>query len=171
MIGREATNRKTFMASGLLFQRRKGFALVLALSVLMVVTLMVSIMEGILVESWKSSKNSTAKVRADWACYGAVVQAAASPPDSVTRYSYAGTDVDITVHNPPLSVMEIVMDPTVNPDQTPVEGTFRMLCAEAQSPSQETTALVKWCYVIRETDRPEIWTSWPSVFGSTEKEE
>jgi hypothetical protein len=89
----------------------------------------------------------------------------------VTRFSYAGTDVNITVHNPPMSVMEIMMEPAVNPEQTPVEGTFRMLCAEAQSPARETLSLVKWCYVIRETDHPEIWTSWPSVYGSTLKEE
>jgi len=132
----------------------------------MVVTLMIAIMEGILVESWKSSKNSIAKVRGDWACHGAVVQAAASPPDSVTRYTYGGTDVNITVQNPPLSLMEILMDPNLNPEQAAPEGTFRMLCAEAESPDRETMALVKWCYLIRETDRPEIWTSWPGVFGS-----
>ncbi len=150
---------------------QKGFALILALSVLMIVTLMVSIMEGILVESWKSSKNSIAKVRADWGCYGAVVQSAGSPPDSVTRYTYGGTDVGITVQNPPLSLMEILMDQAVNPEQEPIEGTFRMLCAEAQSPARDTVALVKWCYLIRETDRTEIWASWPGVFGLQEEKE
>ena len=149
----------------------RAFALMLALSVLMVVTLMVTIMEGILAESWKSSKNSVAKVRADWACYGAVVQAAASPPDSITRFTYGGTDVNITVHNPPLSMMDIMTNPDVNPDQAPVEGTFRMLCAEASSPSRESLSLVKWCYLVRETDHPEIWASWPGVFGTAQKEE
>jgi len=142
----------------------------LALSVLMVVTLMVAIMEGILVESWKSSKNSIAKVRADWACYGAVVQAAAAPPDSVTRYTYAGTDVNITVHDPPMSMMEILMNPEANPDEPPVEGTVRMMCAEAASPSEETVSLVKWCYLIRETYLPEFRAPWPGVFWATQTE-
>lgn len=149
----------------------QGFALMLALAVLMVMTLTIAIMEGLIVESWKSSKNSIAKVRADWACHGAVVQAAASPPDSISRYAYAGTDVNVTVHNPPISLMEILMDDQLNPGQTPIEGTLRVLCAEAQSPARDTIALAKWCYLVTETDRPEIRTSWPGVYGAKLNEE
>ena len=149
---------------------QKGIALILTLSVLMIITLMISIMEGIQVESWKSSKNSIANVRADWACYGAVVQAAASPPDSVTRYTYGGTDVDITVHDPPLSLIELTLDHPADTN-APVEGTFRVLCAEARSPARDTTALVKWCYLVQDNDRPEIRASWPEVFGTDKKEE
>ena len=139
----------------------KGTALILALAVLMIVTMMVGILEQTLQRDLEISQESATKVQADYACYGGAVRAAVKPPDQVTQYNYYGTGVEVTVSEPPLSLLQIMMD-----RNEVSNGTIWMLRSEAASPSTDSSAESTWYYLVSETDRPVFWTSWPGVARS-----
>jgi hypothetical protein len=142
---------------------RKGYALLLSLAAMLVVTLSLSILENTLERSRDSSELSIGKVQADWACYGAVVRAAANPPDALTRYEYYGTRVQVTVHEPPIALFEIMLDrpAAASMIKSSSEGDIRMYCAVAAAPSKNSSAEATWYFVVKQSIPPVIWTSWP----------
>lgn len=138
-----------------------GTAMILALAVLMIVTMMVGILEQTMQRDLEVSQHSAAKVQADYACYGGAVRAAVQKPDQVTQYKYYGTEVEVTDFVPPLSLLQIMMDRNEAPT-----GDIRLLRSEATSPTEDSTAESTWYYFVSEKDRPVFWTSWPGIARS-----
>jgi hypothetical protein len=151
-------NRKpeTFGASR---HGERGVALILALSVMMVVTLSLILLEDTLNRNKETAEIAAARVQAEYACYGGAVRAAVNPPDGFSMYDYYGTRVRVTVLDPPVSVMQIMMSSNTGAK----EGTIRLLQSEAASPTGDASAEAMWYYLVVETEHPEFWTSWPGI--------
>jgi hypothetical protein len=143
----------------------RGYALVLVLGVMMVVTLGLFITEKTLSESLEISRRSAGRVQADWACYGAVHRAAWNPSDSLALYEYYGTRVQVTVHDPPLPLIEELMESAgpVQPASGETSEAVHMYCTVAASPTLGSTAEATWYFVLTESGRPKIWASWPGL--------
>jgi len=135
--------------------------MMIALAVLMIVTMMVGILEKAMEGNLSTSEEAATKIQADYACYGGAVRAASNLPDSFSQYDYYGTRVEVTVLNPPVSLLQIIMEGKETP-----AGSLRMLCAAAASPSKDSSAESTWYYLVSETDRPSIWTTWPGIARS-----
>ncbi|GMV65897.1 MAG: hypothetical protein AMXMBFR75_16940 [Candidatus Hinthialibacteria bacterium] len=144
---------------------QNGYALVMALGVLTVVTFLLSILEMTLDSSLESSRLTAARLQAEWACHGAVLQAAWDPPDSLVRYDYFGTRVQVTPRDPPLEVLGTILDAAAEPVISSASPTapIRMYCAVAATPALGSTAEATWYYVIQESRPPVIWASWPGL--------
>jgi len=150
-------NLPTFVAGSL--TTRRGFALILVLGVMMSVTLTIAVMEKLQAHSLHRSRLSLFQVQADYACYGAAVQASMNPPDTSTYYPYYGTNVQVLVLDPPVSLLKIMLDR----GGEPAKGKLQMVCAQAATPTGDGEVGAIWYYLINETNRPEIWTSWPGI--------
>jgi hypothetical protein len=125
-------------------------------------TLILSILENSLNSSMDQAQYAVSKVQADWACYGGAIRAAMNPPDSLTRFDYYGTRVQVTVHDPPLPLLTSMLELS---DQTEIltstqTESIHLYCTVAASPSLDSSSESTWYFLIRETKPPEIWTSW-----------
>ena len=131
----------------------------------MVVTMGLSIAESTLTGSLEASRRAAGKVQADWACFGGVNSAAMNPPDSFARYDYYGTRVQVTVHDPPLSVLEDLLESAgeVLPASRETGQPVRMYCAVAASPTLESSSDATWYFIVNESKPPKIWASWPGL--------
>jgi hypothetical protein len=141
----------------------RGVAMILALAVLMVVTLTVGILEEGIDRSLGFGEESIAKVRAEYAAYGGAVRAAANPPDAFTSFDYLGTRVDVTLSNPPVSLMEILISKTsiASGTDSPFEGNLRMMTSVVATPGEATASESTWRYLLIDAERPTLWTAWP----------
>lgn len=143
----------------------QGYALLLALGIMMVVTLGLTIAEKTLQESLETSRRAAGKVQADWACYGAVHRAALRPSDSLTRFEYFGTRVQVTVHDPPLPLIEKLLEVSgpVSQITRETDEPVRLYCAVAASPTLGSTAEATWYFLMTESGQPRVWASWPGL--------
>ncbi|MCG3196618.1 MAG: hypothetical protein HUU16_09280 [Candidatus Omnitrophica bacterium] len=144
---------------------RKGYALIIALAALLLVTFLIGVLENTLVDANTVSHAAVASVQADWACHGAVMRALANPPDSLTRFDFHGTRVQVTVHKPPINLLARIMEgDSAALVQDDGGVTVRMYCAVASSPAEgESEGDATWYYVVKETRPPQVLTSWPGV--------
>lgn len=143
-----------------------GYAMILAIASMAVVTISLALYENSLLASLDASKQASGKVQADWACYGSAVRAAASPPDALTRYDYYGTRVQLTVHDPPLSLLHILLESAGSEITAPtaeVEG-LRMFCAVAAAPTPDSSSAEStWYFLIQDATHPIIAAAWPGI--------
>lgn len=148
-----------------LYHSERGYALLLAMGVLLMVTLCLTITERTLSESLAESRRAAGKVQADWACFGAANQAAWQQPDSLVMYTYFGTRVQVTVHDPPLALVEELLEVSGPAGQASSEADapIRMYCAVAATTAFDTPVEATWYFVVRDSERPQIWASWPGL--------
>lgn len=146
-------------------EKREGYALIIALAALMIVTFTLSVLENHLVDANLVSRAAVGGVQADWACHGAVMRALANPPDTLTRFDFHGTRVQVTVHKPPIDLLARMMEAdTAGLVQGASEVTVRMYCAVATSPAEGASeADATWYYVVKETRPPQVLISWPGI--------
>ncbi len=144
---------------------QQGYALLLALGIMMVVTLGLTITERTLRESLETSRRAAGKVQADWACYGAVHRAVLNPSDALTRFEYYGTRVQVTVHDPPLPLIEKLLEVSgpVSPITRETDEPVRLYCAVAASPTLNSTAEATWYFLMTDSGQPRVWASWPGL--------
>jgi len=143
----------------------RGYALVFAVGVMVVVTLVLTIAEKTLQENLETSRRSEGKVQADWACYGAVHRAAWNPPNTLALIEYYGTRVQVTVHDPPLPLVGELLEIS-RPAASAMSETgkpIRLYCAVAASPTLGSTAEATWYFLMTESGHPRVWASWPGL--------
>ncbi len=148
-----------------LLKAERGYALLLALGVMMMVTLGLTIAEKTLTGSLETSRRAAGKVQADWACYGAAHRAAWHPSDSLSLFEYYGTRVQVTVHDPPLPLLGELLEIAgpIKPTTGGNSEAVRMYCAVAASPSLGSTAEATWYFIVTESGYPKVWASWPGL--------
>lgn len=146
-------------------EQKSGYALVMAIGALAVVTLLLSILEMTLSSSLERSRQSAARVQAEWACHGAALQAAWNPPEGLALFDYFGTRVQVTPSNPPLSVLGTILDASAEGiiSSASEPAPIRMYCAITATPTLDSTVDATWYYVIQESRPPVIWASWPGL--------
>lgn len=144
---------------------QRGYALLLAMGVMLMVTLGLSITEKTLSDSLAESRRAAGKVQADWACFGAVNQAAWEQTESLVMYTYYGTRVQVTVHDPPLVLVGELLEVAGRVSQATGETDepIRMYCTVAATTAFDSPVEATWYFLVRDSGRPQIWASWPGL--------
>lgn len=146
---------------------RDGYALMLALGVMLILSLSTALLDRTIQHSLEVSRLAATRVQADYACLGATHQAVQDQLGAAPRmYEYYGTRVQVTVHQPPRKVLEDVLKSQIGSATStlaPNPANLAMYCAIAASPSADSSAESTWYYVIHSAPDPEIWASWPGI--------